>query len=172
LDDPDLTATVKCLTGMGDVSAAIVSQKLTAHLLRETVARGSRGGSLEPLANQLNHDRTYLYLQDLRIDDKLLEILALLGATRAAAAPMVLPAYWATLREFGRALHQRMPKLLGRERDLMEIAAFATGDEAYWWLVGGAFTGKSALLYEAVTVGLPDEVDVVFYFLSRRAAST
>src|SRR5262249_53034872 len=31
-------------------------------------------------------------------------------------------------------------------------------------------TGKTALLYEAVTVGLPDEVDVVCYFLSRRAS--
>ena len=63
-----------------------------------------------------------------------------------------------------------MPQLLGRERELAEIAAFATGGEGYRWLVGGAFTGKTALLYEAVTVGLPDEVDVVCYFLSRRAS--
>jgi hypothetical protein len=37
------------------------------------------------------------------------------------------PAYWETLRQFGRALHQRMPQLLGREQELAEIAAFATG---------------------------------------------
>lgn len=80
------------------------------------------------------------------------------------------PAYWATLREFSRALHRRMPQLLGRQQELTEIAAFATGGEGYRWLVGGAFAGKSALLYEAVTVGLPDEVDVVCYFLSRRAS--
>ena len=84
--------------------------------------------------------------------------------------PRQPPAYQATLREFGRALHQRMPQLLGRERELAEIAAFATGGEGYRWLMGGAFAGKSALLYEAVTVGLPDEVDVVCYFLSRRAS--
>ena len=84
--------------------------------------------------------------------------------------PRQPPAYRATLREFGRALHQRMPQLLGRERELAEIAAFATGSEGYRWLVGGAWTGKTALLYEAVTVGLPDEVDVVCYFLSRRAS--
>ena len=80
------------------------------------------------------------------------------------------PTYRATLREFGRTLHQRMPQLLGREWELAEIAAFATGSEGYWRLEGGAFTGKTALLYEAITVGLPDEVDVVCYFLSRRAS--
>jgi hypothetical protein len=36
--------------------------------------------------------------------------------------------------------------------------------------VGGAYAGKTALLFEAVTAGLPDEVDVVCYFLSRRAS--
>ncbi len=84
--------------------------------------------------------------------------------------PRSEPAYWATLREFGRALHRRMPQLLGRNRELAEIAAFAAGAEGYRWLVGKAFAGKTALLYEAVTIGLPDEVDVVCYFLSRRAS--
>jgi WD40 repeat protein len=81
-----------------------------------------------------------------------------------------VPAYRATLREFGQALHQRMPQLLGRDRELEEIVAFATGGERYRRLVGGAFSGKTALLYEAVTAGLPDEVDTVCYFLSRRAS--
>jgi hypothetical protein len=80
------------------------------------------------------------------------------------------PAYRDRLREFGNTLHWRMPQLLGRQRELAEIAAFATGEDSYRWLVGGAYAGKSALLYEAVTVGLPDNVDVVCYFLSRRAA--
>jgi len=84
--------------------------------------------------------------------------------------PRPEPAYWASLREFGRTLHRRMPQLLGRERELAQIAAFATGGEGYRWLVGGAYAGKSALLYEAVTAGLPDEVDLVCYFLSRRAS--
>jgi hypothetical protein len=80
------------------------------------------------------------------------------------------PAYRDRLREFGETLHWRMPQLLGRQGELAEIAAFATGEDGYRWLVGGAYAGKSALLYEAVTVGLPDEVDVVCYFLSRRAS--
>jgi hypothetical protein len=80
------------------------------------------------------------------------------------------PAYWETMREFGRTLHRRMPQLLRREQELAEIAAFATGAAGYRWLVGGAYAGKTALLFEAVTAGLPDEVDVVCYFLSRRAS--
>ena len=84
--------------------------------------------------------------------------------------PREPPPYRSTLRDFGRALHQRMPQLVGREQELSQIVAFATGGERYRWLVGGAFTGKTALMYEAATVGLPDEVDVVSYFLSRRAS--
>ena len=68
--------------------------------------------------------------------------------------PRPKPEYWATVREFGRTMHQRMPQLLGRERELAEIAAFATGAQGYRWLVAGAFAGKSALLYEAVTAGI------------------
>jgi hypothetical protein len=90
---------------------------------------------------------------------------------RLPAPPEPLePAYWETVREFGRTLHRRMPRLLRRERELAEIAAFATGAAGYRWLVGGAYAGKTALLYEAITSGLLDEVDVVSYFLSRRAS--
>jgi hypothetical protein len=85
----------------------------------------------------------------------------------ASLPPRPEPEYWATLREFGRALHRRMPQLLDRQQELDQIADFATSAEGYRWLVAGAFTGKTALLYEAVTVGLPDTVDVVCYFLSR-----
>ena len=76
------------------------------------------------------------------------------------------PAYWATVRE----IHRRTELLVGRERELSEIAAFAAGTEGYRWLVGAAWAGKTALLAEAVTAASPDEVDVVSYFLSRREA--
>lgn len=63
-----------------------------------------------------------------------------------------------------------MPRLVGRHQELAELARFATGPQPYRWLVGGAFAGKSALLHETVTAGLPEDVDVVCYFLSQRAA--
>jgi WD40 repeat protein len=78
--------------------------------------------------------------------------------------------YWATMRQFRSALHARMPVLLGREQEIQDIEAFSTGNEPYRWLIGGAFSGKSALLYTSVTSGLPDNVDAVCYFLSRRAS--
>lgn len=80
------------------------------------------------------------------------------------------PAYQEKMRDLGWTLHQRMPQLLGRQQEIRDIAAFATGSAGYRWLVGGTFAGKTALLYEAVTVGLPPDVDVVCYFLSRRAS--
>ncbi len=100
-----------------------------------------------------------------------LGVTGLTDLQRLPALPKRLkPAYWERVRDFGRTLHQRMPQLLGRERELAEIVAFATGTGGYRWLVGGAYAGKTALLYEAVTAGLPHGVDVVYYFLSRRAS--
>jgi hypothetical protein len=47
------------------------------------------------------------------------------------------PAYRDRLREFGATLHWRMPQLLGRQRELAEIAVFATGRTATdGWSVG------------------------------------
>ena len=74
-------------------------------------------------------------------------------------------AYWATVQE----IRKRSSTLTGRQNELSDIASFAAGDEAYRWLVGEAWTGKTALLAEAVTAP-PGNVDVVCYFLSRREA--
>jgi WD40 repeat protein len=74
------------------------------------------------------------------------------------------PAYWATVQE----IHRRTPQLVGRERELAELAAFATGPDGYCWLKGRAWAGKSALIAEAVTAARPQSVDGVTYFLSRR----
>jgi tetratricopeptide (TPR) repeat protein len=95
LGDPGLSATVKSLTGMPDVSATVVAQKLTSHLLREIVARGSRGGPLEPLANQLNHDVTHLQGQRMeavlgQLTADVREALTRPGGTHAVAAPTAL----------------------------------------------------------------------------------
>ncbi len=64
------------LTGIGQpaadvqgVSGAELTASLTSHLIREIVFRGSRGGPLAPLADQLNHDMTHL--QGQRVESKL-----------------------------------------------------------------------------------------------------
>ena len=74
------------------------------------------------------------------------------------------PAYRATIRE----IHGRTPQLTGRGDELAEIALFATGAESYRWLKGEAWSGKTALVAEAITAARPPSVDVVAYFLSRR----
>lgn len=57
--------------------------------------------------------------------------------------------------------------LKNRERELSELIAFAQGGEGYRLLVGQEYAGKTALLAELVTTRLPQEVDVVSYFVSR-----
>jgi hypothetical protein len=76
------------------------------------------------------------------------------------------PAYWATVRE----IHGRTSQLLGRQQELAEFTAFATGAAGYRWLTGGPWTGKTALVAEGVTTALPPSVDTIAYFLSRREA--
>jgi WD40 repeat protein len=97
-----------------------------------------------------------------------------LGAAGGSASLVGVPApreapYWATIRQNVRVLQARMPRLLSRTDDLERIAEFAGGTEGYRWLTGGAYAGKSALLYMAVTVGALENTKVVAYFLSRRA---
>lgn len=69
-------------------------------------------------------------------------------------------------------VHQRVPTLLGRTRELDEITTFSTSQDSYLWLSGPARSGKTALVAEAVTTTLTatGEVDTVGYFLSRREA--
>ena len=62
--------------------------KLTGHLVRQIQIRGSRGGPLADLADQLNHDRTYLQGQRLeghghQIKGMLAQVLDQLGDGQA-----------------------------------------------------------------------------------------
>ena len=60
LDDASLTGQRQSSADLLGVPAMVLAEKLTSNLLREIVVRGSRGGPLEPLAAQLNHDATHL----------------------------------------------------------------------------------------------------------------
>ena len=132
LDDPGLAATVKSLTGMRDVSATIVAQKLSGHLVTEIMARGFRGGPLAPLANQLNHDRTYL--QGLRIEGNLAEVLKRLNAIDAMGS---LP----DVQRFDELLAEPM---VGREWLMAEIEGFChKNDRGYFLIEGDAGMGKT-----------------------------
>ncbi len=67
LDDVGLTGTGRSSAQVLGWPATVLAGRLTGYLVREIVARGSRGGPLEPLAAQLNHDVTHL--QGKRLED-------------------------------------------------------------------------------------------------------
>jgi hypothetical protein len=65
LDDASLTSQRQSSADLLGVPGTVLADKLTDNLLREIVVRGSRGGQLEPLAAQLNHDVTHLQGQQI-----------------------------------------------------------------------------------------------------------
>lgn len=58
LDDVSLTGTAQSSADVLGIGVTELAEKLTAHLLREIVLRGSRGGPLAPLASQPMATRT------------------------------------------------------------------------------------------------------------------
>jgi hypothetical protein len=92
LDDASLTGTGLSSGDVLGVSAGLVADKLTSHLLRQISLRAIRGGALEPLATQFNHDRTHLQGREiydalLHIRDEILEVIAPLTAATRTAQP-------------------------------------------------------------------------------------
>jgi hypothetical protein len=102
LDDASLTGQRQSSADLLGVSGTVLAEKLTGNLLREIVVRGSRGGPLEPLAAQLNHDVTHMQSQQLHVQSQqihdavrqlsgeILEALARLDAARPGEKPRSL----------------------------------------------------------------------------------
>ena len=81
LDDAGRTGTGQSSAEVLGVPGAVLAEKLTGHLVREIMLRGSGGGPLTPLADQLNHDLTHL--QGQRVEGMLARLVAL-GITAPA----------------------------------------------------------------------------------------
>jgi hypothetical protein len=60
LDDASHTGVGQSSAALLDVPTGEIADKLTGHLVQEIIGRATRGGALEPLAAQLNHDVTHL----------------------------------------------------------------------------------------------------------------
>jgi tetratricopeptide (TPR) repeat protein len=89
LDEAKLTGTSQSSAQVLGVPAALLADRLTAHMIREIIIRGSRGGALGPLAAQLNHDVTHLQGQRLeqavrQLTDVVREAIARLDTSHAA----------------------------------------------------------------------------------------
>ncbi len=90
LDDSGLTGQNQSSAEVLGVTGAVLAENLTGHLQRVIVARGSRGGPLQPLADQLNHDVTHLQGQQThdalqQIRSEILEAFDRLDATTRTA---------------------------------------------------------------------------------------
>jgi hypothetical protein len=81
------------------VPVSEVADKLTGHLVREIMIRGSQPGPLTPLADQLNHDLTHLQRQRIegqgqRLEGMLAQLLDWLGDTPTPRASAAGPVGW------------------------------------------------------------------------------
>jgi hypothetical protein len=63
LDDASMTGVGQSAADLLEVSGTELAEKLYGHLCQQIVFLGSRGGPLEPLANELNHEATHRGLE-------------------------------------------------------------------------------------------------------------
>ena len=143
-----------------------VAAKLTGHLVREIQIRGSRGGPLADLADQLNHDLTHL--QGQRIEGMLAQVLDWLGHGQAPPGGAAGPVGWPLAEvgdPFALEVHRPvepdapqpglpvLPVYVPREHDaaLAEVVtAAAAGASGIAVLVGGSSTGKTRACWQAL----------------------
>ena len=160
LDDASLTGTGQSSAQVLGLPATTLAKTLTGHLVREILDRGSHGGPLEPLADQLNHDVTHL--QGQRLEDMVGQLAGMVRealarrdtgqvvSAPAAPAPGVLQppaAFWA-------ARKSSMPgddsPLVGRAREVgMLRDAFADPAARIVVVEGPGGIGKTRLAVEA-----------------------
>jgi hypothetical protein len=92
LDDAALTGTGASSADVLGVSARVLANKLSGYLFQQISLRATRGGVLEPLAAQFNHDRTYLQGDDIqralfRIRGEILDAIGQQTTATQAAQP-------------------------------------------------------------------------------------
>ena len=118
LDDPEITGTGQSSAELLGMPGGVLAETLAGHLLREIMVRGSRGGPLTPLANQLNQDATHLQGQRLegmlaQLADQVMALPRAGGSPEAPRKPVRLP--------------PRPVFLAGREELLGELDAWMKG---------------------------------------------
>jgi len=177
LDDAGQNQSVEIL----GVPGAVLAEKLTGQLVREIMLRGSGGGPLAPLADQLNHDLTHL--QGQRIEGMLARLVALAMTASASSADagglarVVGPARPNGAVRVSEADPRRLgvhaaisvpgisdkipPEYVPRDADDGEFGvrakvAAAARRGGFVLLVGGSSVGKTRCAFEAVTALLPD----------------
>jgi hypothetical protein len=168
LDDAELTGTGQSSADVLGVPGTVVADRLTGHLVREIIVRGSDGGPLTPLADQLNHELTRL--QGQRIEGMLARLAEEVRDTLAQPDSDITVA-GQPLDEvtdpFGLEVHRPvqpedappglplLPPYVPREHDEVlgqVVRAAADGCSEIAVLVGGSSTGKTRACWEALAL--------------------
>ena len=184
LDDASLTGTGQSSADVLGVPGAELAARLTGHLVREIMFRGSHGGPLKPLADQINHELTRL--QGQRIEGILAQLVELHRPMRPSAALGSAPVSGTVAGDInlftGAPVHTRYreqvlriapPFLVGRDAELGELEEFCITPESrqqFMWWRGNAWAGKSALMSWFV-LHPPQGIRAVSFFVTARLAS-
>ena len=166
LDDAGLTGTGQSSADVLGVPGTVLADRLTGHLVREIIVRGSGGGPLTPLADQFNHELTRL--QGQRFEGMLAR---LAGEVRDALArpdsgvtvagrpleevtdPFVLEVHRPVQPEDAPPGLPVLPPYVPREHDQalgQVVRAAAGGRSGIAVLVGGSSVGKTRACWEAL----------------------
>jgi hypothetical protein len=181
LEDAGRAAAGQSLVEVLGIPGAVLAEKLTGHLVREIMLRGSGGGPLAPLADQLNHDLTHL--QGQRVEGMLARLVALVmtasasladpgGLARGVGPARPPKAVWVSETDPRRlGVHAAIsvpgvsdeipPESVLRDTDDGEFGvrakvAAAARRGGFVLLVGGSSVGKTRCAFEAVGALLPD----------------
>jgi hypothetical protein len=181
LDGAGRTATRQSSMEMLGVPGAVLAEKVSGYLVRELIFRGSGGGPLAPLADQLNHDLTHL--QGQRVEGMLARLVSFAITAPGPVAGVAGPAHWlgsarpagavrvsaADVRRLG--VHAAIsvpgvaddipPEYVARDADAAEFGvrakvAAAAKQGGFVLLVGGSSVGKTRCAIETVKELLPD----------------
>lgn len=154
LDDANITEAGQSSADVLGVPGVVLAEKLTSHLLREIVIRGASGGSLFPLASQLNHDLSHLQGQRLegvlgQLAGELREALSRIGDTHASPPRLEMqrPADSVDTRPGLSNLPMRTDLFVGRARELdrLDSALTTPGGAVVQAVHGLGGIGKSTL---------------------------
>ena len=158
LDDAELTGTGQSSADVLGVPGAVLADKLTGHLVREIIVRGSGGRPLKPLADQFNHELTRLPVQRIegmlaRLAEEVRDALARPGSDVTVAGwpledvtdPFVLEVHRPVQPEDAPPGLPVLPPYVPREHDQVlgqVVRAAAGGRSGIAVLVGGSSTAR------------------------------
>ena len=168
LDDAELTGTGQSSADVLGVPGTVLADRLTGHLVREIIVRGSGGGPLTPLADQFNHELTRLQGQRIegmlaRLAGEVRDALARPGSDVTVAGrpleevtdPFVLEVHRPVQPEDAPPGLPVLPPYVPREHDQVlgqVVRAAAEGRSGIAVLVGGSSTGKTRACWEALAL--------------------